>query len=304
MLYDIRLKLSHQYTETITGGRHRLCIEPLELPEVQNILASKISSQPEPTEKSEYFDFFGNRVHELSFKGVHEETSFELTAHVQREVPKIKNFSANIDELQNVLANFSEVSSLSPHHFLGNSERIILLRSFKEFSLRFVQTKIYVLDLVQKIGEGLFDEMSFDASVTSAETPPEEAFALRKGVCQDYSQIMIACLRSIGIPAGYVSGLIRTTPPPGKPRLEGADAMHAWVMVWCGPNCGWVEFDPTNNQFVGDEYILIARGRDYADVAPIKGVLRLSGNQSCTQAVDVIPIEESTKDQLSNSLKV
>ena len=80
--------------------------------------------------------------------------------------------------------------------------------------------------------------------------------------------------------------------------------MHAWGMVWCGPHCGWVEFDPTNNQFVGDEYILIARGRDYADVAPIKGVLRLSGNQSCNQAVDVIPIEESTKDQLSNSLKV
>ncbi len=197
-------------------------------------MASKISSQPEPTEKSEYFDFFGNRVHELSFKGIHEETSFELTAHVQREVPKIKNFSANIDELQNVLASFSEVSSLSPHHFLGNSERIILLRSFKEFSLRFVQTKIYVLDLVQKIGEGLFDEMSFDASVTSAETPPEEAFALRKGVCQDYSQIMIACLRSIGIPAGYVSGLIRTTPPPGKPRLEGGrcDACLGYGLVW------------------------------------------------------------------------
>ena len=153
-----------------------------------------------------------------------------------------------------------------------------------------MQTNIYVLDLIQKIGEALFNEMSFDAFVTSAETPPEEAFALRKGVCQDYSQIMIACLRSVGIPAGYVSGLIRTTPPSGKPRLEGADAMHAWVMIWCGPDCGWVEFDPTNNQFVGDEYILIARGRDYADVAPIKGVLRLTGNQSCTQAVDVIPL--------------
>ena len=152
MLYDIRLRLSHQYTETITGGRHRLCLEPLELPEVQNILASKINSQPEPTENSEYFDFFGNKIHELSFKGIHEETSFELTAHVQREVPLIKNYSTNVDELQNLLANFSTMSSLSPHHFLGNSERINLLKSFKEFSLRFVQTNIYVLDLMQKIG--------------------------------------------------------------------------------------------------------------------------------------------------------
>ena len=111
MLYDIRLILSHQYTEAITGGRHRLCLEPLELPEVQNILASKISSQPEPTENSEYFDFFGNKIHELSFKGIHEETSFELTAHVQREVPLIKNYSTNVDELQNLLANFSTMSS-------------------------------------------------------------------------------------------------------------------------------------------------------------------------------------------------
>ena len=143
-----------------------------------------------------------------------------------------------------------------------------------------MQTKIYVLDLVQKIGEGLFDEMSFDASVTSAETPPEEAFRSKKR-CMSGLQPDYDCLSKINRNPSWICQWIDThNSTTKKPRLEGADAMHAWVMVWCGPNCGWVEFDPTNNQFIGDEYILIAR-RDYADVAPIKGVLRLSGNQSC-----------------------
>ena len=291
MLYNICLKLSHKYDEFVTGGRHRLCIEPIDLPEVQKIEYFSIQNQPEAFEKSEYLDFFGNRIHEMFFQDALMELSFELLACVERVAPKHPKFSTNIVELENTIANFPNFSSLSPHHFLGNSERISLLSIFKEFSLRFVGKENDVLESLKEIGNCLYKEMQFDDKVTSAETAPEDAFALRKGVCQDYSQIMIACLRSIGIPAGYVSGLLRTTPPTGKPRLEGADAMHAWVMAWCGPEVGWVEYDPTNNQFVGDEYILIARGRDYADVAPIRGVMRFSGSQSCSQAVDVIPSE-------------
>ncbi len=292
MLYNIRLRLSHKYDEFVTGGRHRLCIEPVDLPEVQKIQYFSIKNQPEAFEKSEYLDFFGNRIQEMFFQDALKELSFELVACVERVAPKLPKISINFVELENAIANFPNLSSLSPHHFLGNSERISLLSIFKEFSLKFFGKKNDIFELIEEIGNRLHKEMQFDDSVTSAETAPEAAFALRKGVCQDYSQIMIACLRSIGIPAGYVSGLLRTTPPFGKPRLEGADAMHAWVMVWCGPEVGWVEYDPTNNQFVGDEYILIARGRDYADVAPIRGVMRLSGSQSCSQAVDVIPSEE------------
>jgi transglutaminase-like putative cysteine protease len=121
------------------------------------------------------------------------------------------------------------------------------------------------------------------------DTPATEAFAKQRGVCQDFSHIMIACLRGIGIPAGYVSGFLRTLPPPGKPKLEGADAMHAWVHAWCGDAAGWVEFDPTNDCFVGADHIVVARGRDYSDVAPIKGAMRIAGDQKSRQAVDVIP---------------
>ena len=102
--------------------------------------------------------------------------------------------------------------------------------------------------------------------------------------------MMIACLRGIGVPAGYVSGFLRTNPPPGQPRLEGADAMHAWVRAWCGWETGWIEFDPTNAVVAGTDHILVARGRDYGDVAPVKGVLRIAGAQKTEHAVDVIPV--------------
>jgi transglutaminase-like putative cysteine protease len=132
--------------------------------------------------------------------------------------------------------------------------------------------------------------MGFDSDATDVNTPASAAFALRSGVCQDFAHIMITALCSVGIPAGYVSGLLRTKPPEGKPRLEGADAMHAWVMAWCGEEAGWQEFDPTNGIIVANEHILIAVGRDYADVAPVSGVLKTTGSQEIDHAVDVIPL--------------
>ena len=102
---------------------------------------------------------------------------------------------------------------------------------------------------------------------------------------------MVAGLRAVGIPAGYVSGFLRTYPPPGQPRLAGVDALHAWVMAWAGPVQGWVEYDPTNAQWAGEDYITVAMGRDYADAAPVKGAIRTAGGQESAQAVDVIPLD-------------
>ena len=158
------------------------------------------------------------------------------------------------------------------------------------FAKSVLKPSMTVAEAVTAVGHALCMHMEFDAKATTVDTPAAEAFAKQRGVCQDFSHIMIACLRGAGIPAGYVSGFLRTKPPPGKPRLDGADAMHAWVRAWAGPATGWVEFDPTNDIPSGPDHIVVAYGRDYSDVPPIKGTMRMSGGQKHNQAVDVIPL--------------
>lgn len=142
-------------------------------------------------------------------------------------------------------------------------------------------------DLCQRI----YTQFEYAPQATDASTPPLRAFALKAGVCQDFAQVMIASLRSIGLAAKYVSGYLLTQPPPGQPRLIGADASHAWVSVYC-PQAGWLEFDPTNNCLAGEGHVRLAYGRDYGDVAPLRGVIRGGGAHALTVAVTVMPKEE------------
>ncbi|HDR30048.1 MAG TPA: hypothetical protein ENN83_16175 [Rhodovulum sp.] len=145
------------------------------------------------------------------------------------------------------------------------------------------------LAATRTIAHELHERFEFDPEATEVTTPPIAAFEARRGVCQDISHVTIAALRAVGIPAGYVSGFLRTRPPPGQPRLEGADAMHAWVRAWCGAETGWIEIDPTNNLLVGADHVAVAIGRDYADDAPVRGSLRSEGTHTTSHKVDVIP---------------
>jgi transglutaminase-like putative cysteine protease len=133
-------------------------------------------------------------------------------------------------------------------------------------------------------------DFAFDPTATLVDTPPREAFLQRRGVCQDLTQIMITGLRAAGLPAAYVSGYIRTIPPPGQERLIGADATHAWVLLWCGPTQGWVGLDPTNGIWMAGDHIVMAIGRDYAEIAPIDGIVLGSGAQKMDVSVDVAPV--------------
>ncbi|HEX4695653.1 transglutaminase family protein [Sphingomonas sp.] len=135
----------------------------------------------------------------------------------------------------------------------------------------------------------------FDSAATLVDTAPREAFLKRRGVCQDLTQIMITGLRAAGLPAAYVSGYIRTIPPPGQERLVGADATHAWVLLWCGPTRGWIGLDPTNGIWMAGDHIVMAIGRDYAEIAPIDGIVLGSGAQKMTVSVDVAPFEEPAR---------
>ena len=142
------------------------------------------------------------------------------------------------------------------------------------------------LDLMRRIK----DDFVYEIGATTVSTTPPMSFALRRGVCQDFAHIMISGLRGIGLPAAYVSGYLRTVPKSGAPGLQGADAMHAWVSVWCGAEAGWYGLDPTNAVLAGDDHVVVAIGRDYADVAPIDGVVFASGGQRIDDAVSVTPV--------------
>jgi transglutaminase-like putative cysteine protease len=134
-------------------------------------------------------------------------------------------------------------------------------------------------------------EFKYDPKATVISTPLDEVFEKRHGVCQDFAHVMIAGLRGLGLPAAYVSGYLRTIPPPGKPRLQGADATHAWVSLWCGEAIGWIGFDPTNDILVENDHIVLAVGRDFSDVSPVDGIIVGSRKQKLAVAVDVLLVE-------------
>ena len=143
------------------------------------------------------------------------------------------------------------------------------------------------VDLMHRIR----NQFKYDPKATVISTPLAEVFEKRRGVCQDFAHLMIAGLRGLGLPAAYVSGYLRTIPPPGKPRLQGADATHAWVSLWCGEQMGWIGFDPTNDLLIENDHIVLAVGRDFSDVSPVDGIIVGSPKQKLGVAVDVLLVE-------------
>lgn len=291
MIYDIRLSIQYAYLAPVAGGRHVLYMTPSQA-SPQRVITSLLDITPAPDERIAKTDFFGNTAVEVAFRAPHAEIAFRLRARVERlAVADAADVSPTLAGLADELAALRSLAPDSPHHFLADSPRVRANADFKAYAqAQLADDARSVRAIVEAVGKALDRDMRFDPGSTNVDTPPEEAFAARHGVCQDFTHIMIACLRSIGIPAGYVSGFLRTQPPPGEERLEGADAMHAWVRAWCGTAMTWVEYDPTNGIWVNDNHIAVAHGRDYGDVAPVRGIVRTSGGQASTQAVDVIPL--------------
>lgn len=291
MLYDIAMTIAHDYDRPAAAGRHILRLMPADLPGRQRRITGALSIRPEPSEARPLVDFFGNSGLEVVFRAAHDEILFRLSARVERLAePRGLDISPPLSRLAGEIAAQRSLAAAAPHHFLGPSPRVPLSPEITAWAAAEVAPEMTVAAAVEAIGRAIHRDFAFDAGATTVDTAPAEAFARRRGVCQDFSHVMIAALRGIGVPAGYVSGFLRTYPPPGQPRLDGADAMHAWVSAWCGREAGWTEYDPTNAMPSGPDHILVARGRDYGDVAPVRGVLRIAGAQSTEQAVDVVPV--------------
>lgn len=294
MLYDIRLTMTYHSRRPIGVARHLLRLMPATLPGIQTVRLAEVTTTPAPASRSEFTDFFCNRVVEVSMAPGHRDITFALKAVVERlSPPRTADLSPPLSALPQELAEVRDLSPESPHHFLAASPRIRPDAAITALAAQATAKSLSLRLAVEAYGLALHTAMSFDSDATTVDTPPAEAFAQRRGVCQDFAQIMIAGLRGIGVPAAYVSGFLRTLPPPGKPRLEGADAMHAWTRVWCGTTTGWLDYDPTNACFAGADHITVGYGRDYGDLPPVAGVMRIAGGQSSTQAVDVVALPET-----------
>lgn len=288
--YDIRLEISYVYETPAVASRTLLRMLPLNRPD-QQLISGFVSTDPAPVFRRDGADFFGNPTTEIAHDAPLTEIAFRFGGRVRRHPPATAlDLSCNVEQLRAELAATHSIDPFSPHHFLGPSARIEPAPEIAAFARELTGPGLSTLQAVEAISHALHDRFGFDPEATEVTTRPIEAFRARRGVCQDISHVAITALRSVGIPAGYVSGFLRTIPPPGQARLEGTDAMHAWVRAWCGVEMGWIEIDPTNDIVAGADHVAVAIGRDYADVAPVKGSSRTAGTHSTDHKVDVIPL--------------
>lgn len=209
---------------------------------------------------------------------------------VDRPVPVPQSDDPTLAEVAALARANRDLSPAGPSAYLYPSPLIPLDADIAAWCAQDLDPDRNALEAGIALARRIQREFAFDPAATLVDTPPREAFLKRRGVCQDLTQIMITGLRAAGLPAAYVSGYIRTIPPPGQERLIGADATHAWVMLWCGPARGWVGVDPTNGIWMAGDHIIMAMGRDYAEIAPIDGIVLGSGAQKMDVSVDVAPV--------------
>ncbi|MDF9776513.1 transglutaminase family protein [Pseudomonas baetica] len=250
---------------------------------------------PQPTSRRDELDVFGNPLTRLAFERPHDELLVNASLTIEVLPRPALDFSRSPawENTRSALTYSSQPLSpelLEACRYRFESPYVHLKRNFVEFSESCFPAGRPLLLGVQALMEKIFSEFTFDAEATQVATPLVEVLERRRGVCQDFAHLMLACVRSRGLAARYISGYLLTQPPPGQPRLIGADASHAWVSVFC-PVLGWVDFDPTNNVQPALEHITLAWGRDFSDVSPLRGVILGGGNHDPEVRVTVMPLE-------------
>jgi transglutaminase-like putative cysteine protease len=291
MDYLLTHRTTYQYAEPVSVSHHTARLEP-----VQNAHQCcedfQIRITPQPTTRSARRDYFGNHVTAFSIRHLHRRMETVATSRVQVRERAPIGLSQSLP-WEAVARRFRDPVSpqdVDPYEFCLDSPMIRLSPVLARYALNSFPARTPFLVGVADLMRRIYENFEFDPVATEVATPLEEVFKERKGVCQDFAHVAIGCLRSLGLPARYISGYLRTIPPEGKPRLEGADASHAWFSVFC-PQLGWVDFDPTNNILPSHEHLTVAYGRDYCDVSPLSGILTGGGEHTVKVAVDVVPLE-------------
>ena len=291
MIYDIRQTTTYVYETAVTRARHVLRLLPVAR-DRQRVVAAMLDIDPVPVSRREATDFFHNWRTVAELEEPHETLTVSLAARVSvaAVAPIDPGTSPPWEKVRDETYASEDISPASPVHFIHPSRQVSLDPEIRNYARESFPPGRPMFAGAVEVMQRIKRDFTYEIGATTVSTTPSAAFALRRGVCQDFAHMMIAGLRGLGLPAGYVSGFLRTVPRPGTERLAGADAMHAWVMVWCGA-LGWWGLDPTNALIASEDHVVLAIGRDYADVAPIDGVVLASGRQRLTTAVDVIPIE-------------
>jgi transglutaminase-like putative cysteine protease len=291
MIYDVRQTTTYAYASAAAYAHHVLRLTPIAR-ERQRVTAAVLDIDPAPVRRREGRDFFDNRTTMIEIDAPHNTLTVRLAARITVEAAAPADFDAS-PPWESVRAQTLASLDLGPHspvHFIYPSRMVSLDPEIRDYVRASFPPGRPALAGAAEVMRRIRDDFTYELGATTVTTTPSMSFALRRGVCQDFAHIMISGLRGLGLPAAYVSGYLRTVPRAGAARLEGADAMHAWVMVWCG-SAGWWGLDPTNALIASDDHVVLAIGRDYADAAPIGGVVLGSGQQRLNTAVDVIPVE-------------
>jgi transglutaminase-like putative cysteine protease len=291
MIYRIVHRTAYKYKYPVSVGNHVACLKPRSLPR-HRLARNDLHIEPSPATITERVDYFGNHLCFFTIEEPHDELVVEARSVVimEQNASLCPSQSPPLEEAVRMLQADHDSEALEAFQFRFESPRIRLRPEFASYALESFAGG-------RPIHEGLLDltarihrDFRFESKSTTVRTPVEEVFRKRRGVCQDFAHVQIACLRSIGLSARYVSGYLRTYPPPGQPRLVGADASHAWVSAHC-PGVGWLDVDPTNNVVPSDGHVTIAWGRDFGDVSPLHGLILGGGVHTLKVAVDLEAVE-------------
>ena len=287
MRYKIHHLTRYRYSEAVTNSQHDLHLLPRDLP-YQRCLSADLEIRPTPAVYQERVDYFGNRAAHVVLASAHSELAVNAHSRVEVTVPATIAPDQDLAWEEAVSQIAQDRGRLAVQEMTFPSPYIVAWDDLRAYARASFPPGMPVLEGCLELMARVHGDFTYDAKATTIATPLEEVFSKRRGVCQDFAHLMIACLRSLGLAARYVSGYLVTAPPPGEARLVGADASHAWLAAF-SPRFGFVDVDPTNSVLVADQHITLAIGRDFGDVTPLRGVVLGGGRHDLHVGVDVLP---------------
>ena len=295
MLLHVRHETLYHYTPAVENAQHAVHLRPSH-GSGQSVLQHALHISPQPMQQREALDVYGNSKLYFSLQTSHDELVVIADSVVQTHARPANTIAPAWERVREAFRYRAGASYNSAWEFAFASPFVPRHEAFADFAKPSFTPGRPLLDAAHDLMSRIHSAMTYDGDSTDVDTPALVALEQRKGVCQDFAHIMVACCRAMGLPARYVSGYMLTQPPPGQPRLIGCDASHAWASVYCpSPDTEeagqWFGFDPTNNRAPGEDYVTLATGRDFLDVSPLRGVIRGGAQHTLDVAVTVTPVE-------------